>query len=102
MIKEIKEIQLNALKKELENVRDDDYESRGKLKTKIERTEKAKTISDLGLNLEEAKKILEEHDIPFVLGEEDKAITEREGGFQGIEDFMLVHLTEYEPTQNRI
>ena len=36
MIKEIKEIQLNALKKELENVRDDDYESRGKLKTKIE------------------------------------------------------------------
>lgn len=56
MIKEIKEIQLNALKKELENVRDDDYESRGKLKTKIERTEKAKTISDLGLNLEEAKK----------------------------------------------
>lgn len=28
MIKEIKEIQLNALKKELENVRDDDYESR--------------------------------------------------------------------------
>lgn len=102
MIKEIKEIQLNALKKKLENVRDDDYESRGKLKTKIERTEKAKTISDLGLNLEEAKKILEEHDIPFVLGEEDKAITEREGGFQGIEDFMLVHLTEYEPTQNRI
>lgn len=102
MIKEIKEIQLNALKKELENVRDDDYESRGKLKTKIERTEKAKTISDLGLNLEEAKKILEEHDIPFVLGEEDKAITEREGGFQGLEDFILVHETRYQPTQNRI
>ena len=47
MIKEIKEIQLNALKKELENVKDDDYELRGTLKTKIEKTEKAKTISDL-------------------------------------------------------
>ena len=59
MIKEIKEIQLNALNLFLEKDRDDDYESRGKLKTKIERTEKAITISDLGLNLEEAKKILE-------------------------------------------
>lgn len=102
MIKEIKEIQLNALKKELENVKDDDYELRGTLKTKIEKTEKAKTISDLGLNLEEAKKFLEEHDIPFVLEEEDKAITEREGGFQGLEDFILVHETRYQPTQNRI
>lgn len=102
MIKEIKEIQLNALKKELENAKDDDYELRGTLKTKIEKTEKAKTISDLGLNLEEAKKFLEEHDIPFVLEEEDKAITEREGGFQGLEDFILVHETRYQPTQNRI
>lgn len=100
MLREVKEIKVEPLQKQMEKT--EDYNEKARLSGKIREIQKAKTISELGLNLEEAKKILEEHDIPFVLGEEDKAITEREGGFQGLEDFILVHETRYQPTQNRI
>lgn len=100
MLREVKEIKVKPLQKQMEKT--EDYIEKRKLSSQISEIQKAKTISELGLNLEEAKKILEEHDIPFVLGEEDKAITEREGGFQGLEDFILVHETRYQPTQNRI
>lgn len=100
MLREVKEIKVEPLQKQMEKT--EDYIEKRKLSSQISEIQKAKTISELGLNLEEAKKILEEHDIPFVLGEEDKAITEREGGFQGLEDFILVHETRYQPTQNRI
>lgn len=100
MLREVKEIKVEPLQKQMEKT--EDYIEKRKLSSQISKIQKAKTISELGLNLEEAKKILEEHDIPFVLGEEDKAITEREGGFQGLEDFILVHETRYQPTQNRI
>lgn len=100
MLREVKEIKVEPLQKQMEKT--EDYIEKRKLSSQISEIQKAKTISELGLTFDQAVKLLKEHDIPITLGEEDKEITERKGGFQGLEDFMLVHLTEYEPTQNRI
>lgn len=100
MLREVKEIKVEPLQKQMEKT--EDYIEKSKLSSQISEIQKAKTISELGLTFDQAVKLLKEHDIPITLGEEDKEITEREGGFQGLEDFILVHETRYQPTQNRI
>lgn len=100
MLREVKEIKVEPLQKQMEKT-EDDLEKK-KLSSQISEIQKAKTISELGLTFNQAVKLLKEHDIPITLGEEDKEITERKGGFQGLEDFILVHETRYQPTQNRI
>lgn len=100
MLREVKEIKVEPLQKQMEKT--EDYLEKKKLSSQISEIQKAKTISELGLTFNQAVKLLKEHDIPITLGEEDKEITEREGGFQGLEDFILVHETRYQPTQNRI
>ena len=100
MLREVKEIKVEPLQKQME--KKEDYIEKRKLSSQISEIQKAKTISELGLTFDQAVKLLKEHDIPITLGEEDKEITEREGGFQGLEDFILVHETRYQPTQNRI
>lgn len=100
MLREVKEIKVEPLQKQMEKT--EDYIEKRKLSSQISEIQKAKTISELGLTFDQAVKLLKEHDIPITLGEEDKEITEREGGFQGLEDFILVHETRYQPTQNRI
>lgn len=100
MLREVKEIKVKPLQKQMEKT--EDYIEKRKLSSQISEIQKAKTISELGLTFDQAVKLLKEHDIPITLGEEDKEITEREGGFQGLEDFILVHETRYQPTQNRI
>lgn len=100
MLREVKEIKVEPLQKQMEKT--EDYNEKARLSGKIREIQKAKTISKLGLTFNQAVKLLKEHDIPITLGEEDKEITERKGGFQGLEDFILVHETRYQPTQNRI
>lgn len=56
----------------------------------------------MGLDFERAIQFLEVHDIPVVLGEEDKCITENSGEYNGLQDFMLVHKTRFAPTDSKV
>ena len=57
----------------------------------------AKTLKDMGISFEEAISILSERDIPIVLTEEDKVITQNESEFEDMSDLMFVHKTRYFP-----
>lgn len=63
---------------------------------------KSKTLEKLGLNFKEAISFLEENNIPIVLTEEDKYITNQEKEYKGLEDFILVHKTDFIPIQSKI
>lgn len=111
MLREIKEIKIKQIDEQIEELErqynqkaTDDIDSKIK-SLKFQRDEKisiAKTLAELGLNFEEAVQILERNNIPLTLDEEDKAITERRGEFQRLEDFMLVHVTRFAPTESKI
>lgn len=73
-----------------------------KIRDRFEIIKNAKTIKDLNLTFEEAKSILQEHGMKFVLEECDKIITQNDSEFSKEEDFILVHKTEYYPTNNLI
>ena len=45
---------------------------------------------------------MKENNIPIVLTEEDKYITPQEKEYKGLEDFILVHKTDFIPTQSKI
>lgn len=86
MIREIKDIIIRKIDNE----------------NKIKEILAAKTLSDLGLNFEDAVQILAENNVPLILGEEDKAITARDAEFNSLEDFVLIHVTRFPPTQSKI
>lgn len=72
------------------------------LQEQANKIEQAKTLKDLGLNFHEAIQFLESNNIEVVLTDEDKYITPQEKDYNGLEDFILVHKTDYEPTQTKI
>lgn len=66
------------------------------------RIKKAKTLKQLDITFEEATKILKDNGIPVVLDESDREITENESEFDKDEDFILVHKTNYSPTDDEV
>lgn len=86
MLREIKEIKL----RDIENERD------------RQEIEQCTTLEQLGLTFEEAVELLNLNNIPLVLREDDKEITIRDNEFQGVEDFMFVHVTRYCPKKSKI
>jgi len=72
------------------------------IKAKIEKIKKAKTLKELDLSFEEAKKILQANNIEIVLDESDKEITQNESSFDKPDDFILVHKTHYKPHNDLI
>jgi len=82
--------------KELEDKKNND------IRTKFEIIKDAKTLKDLSLSFEDAKKILEDNNKELVLDESDKEITLNESNFDKPEDFILVHKTEYSPINDEI
>ena len=72
------------------------------LQEQIESISAATTLEALGLSFQQAVQILEENNMPVILGEEDKTITQRGGSFEGVEDFILVHETRFPPKQGKI
>lgn len=63
---------------------------------------KKDTIKDLGLTLTDAISIAQKNNIPFVLEEEDKKIINNPERYDGMENFVLVHKTNYIPEGGRI
>lgn len=80
----------------------EDIESLEKEKARIERA----SLAELGMDFFEAVAFLKEHNIEIVLTEEDKQYlyskdtSKRE--YKGIEDFILVHKTDYIPEEGEI
>ena len=62
----------------------------------------AKNLKDLGITFVEALDLLRKNNIPIVLNEEDKIITENKGDFEKEDAYILVHKTNYSPTDNEI
>ena len=62
----------------------------------------AKNLKDLGITFVEALDLLRKNNIPIVLNEEDKIITENESDFSKEDAYILVHKTNYSPTDNEI
>lgn len=71
------------------------------IKEKYKRIKEAKNIKDLGLTIEDVKRLFKEHNIPLVLTDEDQ-IAENESNFTKEEDLILVHKTKYHPTNDEI
>ena len=89
---ESKAVQL--LRKEIEHLKNEKEQWK---KDKIENITNAKTLKDMGISFEEATGTLKEKNIPVVLTEEDKVITENESEFEGMSNLMFVHKTRYFP-----
>ena len=105
MIKEIKEIKTKEVQTELARLKESekrDYGQEKRLELQINLIKNASTLEDLGLNFQQAIQILEKNNIPLILGEDDKIITQREDEFKVLEDFMLVHVTRFAPTESKI
>ena len=61
-----------------------------------------KSIKEMGLSFTDAINILRDANIPLVLDEDDKYITQNESSFDDEKDFILVHKTAYSPANDRI
>lgn len=112
---EYKRIQLEQEKKQeedksllekLENEKESLESECSKIETvtreKYGRIKKAKTLKQLDITFEEATKRLKDNGIPVVLDESDRVITENESDFDKDEDFILVHKTNYSPTDDEV
>ena len=71
-------------------------------KDKIDSIANAKTLKDMGISFEEETGMLKERNMPIVLTEEDKVITENESEFEDMSDLMFVHKTRYFPQDSTI
>ena len=94
---ESKEVQ--TLRKEIEDLK------KGKEQWKKDKSESitnAKTLKDMGISFEEATGMLKERNMPIVLKDEDKVITENESEFEDMSDLMFVHKTRYFPQDSTI
>ena len=114
-IEEYKRIQLEQEKKQeedksllekLENEKESLESECSKIETVIRerygRIKKAKTLKQLDITFEEATKILKNNGIQVVLDESDREITDNESDFDKDEDFILVHKTNYSPTDDEV
>lgn len=72
------------------------------IREKYEKIKTAKTLKELGLSFEETVKILIDNGMTVVLDESDRVITENESEFDKDEDFILVHKTNYSPTNDEV
>lgn len=88
-----------ALRKEIEELKKGKEQWK---KDKIESISNAKTLKDMGISFEEATGMLKERNMPIVLTEEDKVITENESEFEDMSDLMFVHKTRYFPKDSTI
>ena len=61
-----------------------------------------KSIKDLGISFQEARKILKEKNVPLILEETDKFLIDNPESYAGLEDFVLVHKTRYIPEDGLI
>lgn len=76
--------------------------NRERLQAEIEEVQNAETLQELGLDFTKAKQILEEKVLPITLEEQDKYIQEQEVEYSKMEDFILVHKTDFEPRNSKI
>ena len=88
-----------ALRKEIEELKKGKEQWK---KDKIESISNAKTLKDMGISFEEATGMLKERNMPIVLTEEDRVITENESEFEDMSDLMFVHKTRYFPQERTI
>lgn len=91
--------EIHVLRKNIEDLKKEKEQWK---KNKIETITNAKTLKDMGISFEEATRMLKERDMPIVLTEEDKVITENESEFEDISDLMFVHRTRYFPQDSTI
>ncbi len=71
-------------------------------KDKIDSITNAKTLKDMEISFKEATGMLNERNMPIVLTEEDKVITENESEFEDMSDLIFVHKTRYFPQDSTI
>lgn len=101
MIEEIKKIMIKKIKEDgkSEGKDEDDWD----IKDEIRMVENAKLLSTLGIDISKAIKILQEHNIPIILTDEDKkGILIGEETLNDKKDFVCVHKTDYIPENDRI
>ena len=68
----------------------------------IETINNAKTLKDMGMSFNEASDILRKRNMPIVLTEADKVITENDSNFENLSDLIFVHKTMYFPQDSTI
>jgi len=91
--------EVHTLRKEIEDLKKGKEQWK---KDKIESITNSKTLKDMGISFEEATGMLKERNMPIVLTEEDKVITENESEFENMSDLMFVHKTRYFPKDSTI
>lgn len=64
--------------------------------------DRAKTITELGLDYSAACDLLKQNGINLVLDDSDKEIVKNRAQFHGLKDFILVHKTRYLPVDGMI
>lgn len=68
----------------------------------LEQTDDVATIQQKREKFDKIVKTLESNNIPTILTEEDKYITPNEDEYRGLDDFILVHKTNYIPYNSKI
>ena len=73
-----------------------------KIEKEVENIKSKKTIKDFNMSFEEARDFLLKNNLPFYLDESDKVIIENPISFDSLNNFVLVHKTNYLPNNDRI
>lgn len=68
----------------------------------IEKINSMKTIRDFNMTFEGAVEYLKANNLPIYLEEDDKVIINNDTDFEDLSEFVLVHLTNYMPSNNHI
>ena len=93
MIKEVKELLIQELSKDVQSIETQD---------KISKISSAKSWGELGISIEDGIKLLREHGIKVVLDEADKIITENPRDYSSWDSLIAIHMTNYVPQNETI
>lgn len=106
----IKSQKADEIRKKLEAKKSEIQESKGEmleekkneLYWKIFYFKRAEVLKDLNVDVFDAIKILEENNMPIVLTEADKVVTDVESDFSSKSDLIGVHKTKFAPSNSQI
>lgn len=93
MIKEVKELLIQELSKNMSHPENQD---------KIKKISSAKSWGELGISIEDGIKLLKEHGMKVVLDEADKIITENSRDYSSWDSLVGIHMTNYMPRNETI
>ena len=105
MLRQAKQVMLDKISSEIEKIKETDSIGLNliELQERYKKIQESRNLNELGITLGEAIRMLREKNIPAVLDESDKEyLVQNASEFDKIDDFILVHKTNYSPNSTEI